>query len=108
MTDDERARIAEEAAQRALQQGRREFAQNGWVLWIKLIGAMALPVSVGLVGYGELRSTVNSIEIIAGDNREAVRELEGKWAGYDHRLRTIEERIGAIQQDFEELQDQVD
>ena len=108
MTDDERARIAEEAAQRALQQGRREFAQNGWVLWSKLIGAMAVPISVGLVGYGELRSTVNSIQNIAGDNREVVRELEGKWTGYDHRLRTVEERIGAIQQDFEKLQDQVD
>ena len=108
MTDDERARIAEEAAQRALQQGRAEFAKNGWDLWIKLIGAMALPASVGLVGYGELRSTVNSIQNIAGDNREIVRELEGKWTGYDHRLQTVEGRIGSLRQDFEKLQDQVD
>ena len=108
MTDDERARIAEEAAQRALRQGRGEFAQNGMKLWSKIIASATVPVTIGFVGYGQLQATVDSLSKTANRNSEMIREVQGSIGEHDHRISIVEGRAGSLRSELEDVSEEIE
>lgn len=116
MTEDERSAIAREAAERArehaLSEADSRYARNGFRLWTKLGGSavigMMVPMSAGLVGYGELNSSAETALAQSRQNLEDLREVQGTLEGVDHRLSTVEGRAGSLRADLSKLEEKLD
>ena len=108
ITREEADQIAERAVERALQQGRGEFAKNGVNLWSKLIASAMVPVAVGFIGYGQLQATVDSLDETADQNRELIRQIQRSTGEHDHRISIVEGRAGSLRSELEDVSEKIE